>query len=163
LNIRPGSLEVSGRYVFDSHGAGRDLDVLYPIPESGGMGPARVVEALIRCPGTPERRLAVKRTDLGASWTLPFQISKRCEVTIRYRQSLNGTRAEYLLRTARGWSTPIEQAKFIVLLPPGFSMTRASYPFRLVAKDRNRSVYVHEETSFAPDDDLVIEWVPASS
>ena len=161
LRVADHSLEVTGRYVFDGNGAGTNLNVLYPISENWGLGAPRVLWAGIRCSGSKERDLPVRKTDLGWAWELPFRDTNHCEVTIRYRQELGGTRAEYTLRTARGWPEPMRSARLLVFLPHGVSMKQASYPFRVLWRDRSGTMYVHEETDFVPENDLIVEWAPA--
>jgi hypothetical protein len=155
LKINPGELQVTGLYEFE--GVPRDgrVPLRYPIARAPGMGPPRI-EA-IKLDGKPVP-VTVEQMDPDIRFALTPGNVRAYQLEVRYRQSLAGRSAKYLITTAREWGRPLHRGWFQVIIDSSLGQPRFGLPFREVGERPGFRRFMFEASPFRPDSDLVVHW-----
>ncbi|HEV8150343.1 MAG TPA: hypothetical protein VGP61_09195 [Gemmatimonadales bacterium] len=159
LFIDPGELRVTGIYEFEGAPADGRVPLCYPIASADGLGPPRVEAIELRSatdwkllPATLEQHGTECRIALAPGKTRAYQLE------VRYRQSLAGRTAKYLITTAQEWARPLHRGWFQVIMDGSLGEPRFSLPFREQQERPGFRRFVFEASPFRPDNDLVVTW-----
>jgi hypothetical protein len=150
MNVREGSVEISGMYHFTNSLANPATAVIfYPFPlDSIHAYPDSIV-----IPGHE-----FERSDSGVSFRMHFSPQTEDSFLAYYRQPLRGTQARYIVTTTRAWKRAIDCASFRITVPADFRNVRVSYkPDRILRTD-SLVTYSFARCGFFPNKDIVVTW-----
>jgi len=159
LFIDPGELRVNGLYEFEGVAPDGWVPLRYPIAREEGLGPPRVDGIELR--SLPEMKaLPVSFDPEGPEWRIALTpgTAQACLLEVRYRQSLTGHSAKYLITTARDWRRPLHRGWFQVIIDSTLGEPRFDLPFYEVMERPGFRRFLFEASPFRPDSDLVVRW-----
>jgi hypothetical protein len=158
LEIAGDELELMGTYRFEAGAILEPFGIVFPFIEDAALGSPTLVSATIACDDCDAYPLEVATSTQSWAWTLPFDVARRCDVSIRYRQSVRGRRASYLLVSANTWGWPLRSARLEVVVPAEFGAVDCSWPIELESATDDRHCYAFDAAPFWPDRDLIVTW-----
>ena len=159
LRIRPGELEVTGRYEFEGAPSGGSLALLYPIATGKGLGIPTIETVALRSRADRSTLPVTHRWSRGeCHMVLQPGSTSGYVLEVRYRQPLTGRSATYLTTTAKEWGRPLHRASFQIVLDPAMGEPRFELPFRELDRSAGQRLYVFEASPYRPDKDIVITW-----
>lgn len=157
MTIEPGAFVIDARYEFE--GAARPMDITYPFPADLTLGEPTLLAATIEGEGVNGSPiLSVGVSDGSWTWTMP-PAEGTVEVGIRYRQSMWGGRATYVLRSAAGWPEPIRSAELILRVRSGTLVNVVPE----LAFQQEDSTHRARFESWVPETDFVVEVEPTEA
>ena len=150
MDVRPGTLEVSGMYHFKC--AAKEplvASVFYPFPlDSTHLYPDSI----------DIREHGFQRQDSGVSFRMRFPPEAEDSFFAYYRQSLRTNSATYIVTTTRKWKRPIDLAQFRVTVPAGFKDVKLTFKEDSVANSDSTVTYFFARKKFYPDKDVTVTW-----
>ncbi len=120
------ALELEGIYSF-RHGSEetKTRAIMYPFPRDSLNGSVEWIEAAT-LPG-PVPAPAAMLDSSCARISCTIQPEQDLLLRIAYRQRMQGGQITYILTTTQGWGVPLEEANFILHVPPGVCVDSTSY------------------------------------
>ncbi len=130
----------------------------FPIPEDTYIMPAEEIELKLKKPlkGQSCKMLSVSEKGFWFEVTLPAKTIAVCN--IKYQQKLLGWVAKYVLLTANSWGSPLEYAKYTLIMPSSFKAAKLSHRNAKVKQKWNKLYYTWEYTNYQPKTDFEVEF-----
>lgn len=148
-------LEVEAVYAFRNTGPRAEtLRIAYPVARSDDMGPPEYRSARLLPEDEEPKEMALEGDRLRLS--LELEPGQERLLAICYRQPVIGGRFTYLVTTARGWGRPIEEAHFLLDLPPGVVADSSSYRPDGCRSDESGMRCLWTILDFVPEHEFVV-------
>ena len=150
LNVRPGTLEVTGTYHLMCESETPIAGViLYPFPiDSAHSFPDTVA---IR-----GRRFA--RSDTAVTFTMRFRPGREDSFTAWYRQPLSRNSARYIVTSTRKWNRPIDTARFTITVPANLPGAKLNYRADSTTRTDSTLTWHFTRRRFWPSVDVIVTW-----
>ena len=150
LNVRPGTLEVTGTYHLNCESEAPIAGViLYPFP----IDKAHAFPESVDIRGS---RFAA--SDTAVTFTMRFRPGEEDSFIAWYRQPLRGGAARYIVTSTRKWNRPIDTARFRVTVPFDLPDARLNYRPDSITRTDSTLTWHFTRRRFWPSEDIIVTW-----
>jgi hypothetical protein len=98
------------------------------------------------------------KTKDGISFPIIVNAGDTSIYTVKYKQTISGNKAEYILTTTAQWGKPFTIAEYTITIPTKFNAAELSYPFDTVEINAGNKIYKITKKNFMPNKNLVVKW-----
>jgi len=131
--------------------------LLYPFPEDRKYGKVDSIYIYNLTTNQIIEPLKVESSHL--IFKIDFSRHKDLKIHISYRQKLNSTRAEYILKTTQSWHKPLLSANYQLIVPSDVMV----YQFSILPQDwiitETETIYYWEKSNYMPEENFIFDFI----
>jgi hypothetical protein len=150
------SFSVDGFYWFvNKSDSSAKTRIIYPFPNAS-IEP--VDEILVENVSIPKAVAFHKQGNEGITFYINTNPKDTTLIHIKYRQSVKGDSAVYILTSTSLWNKPLENAEYKMICPGGIKVQSFSYPPDKVYQVESNTIFYWKKNNFMPVKDMVFHF-----
>ncbi len=158
FSISQNEFKLDGLYMFrnTSDDTVRSF-LLYPFPQTPGLGEVTMVDVNPVYPQFEEKALA-GFNQKAARFRVLIYPHDTAVVRVIYKQTAPNKKAEYILTSTQAWNRPLEQADFTLTIPFDTIIDSLSYDADSLLFSKGKVIYKWNLTDFMPEHNFFVSY-----